>query len=163
MEKKTTQSPKVGESIQNEKVEISLNHIAKENETARQFALRIAREKRKATNDAGKDMAKAIKNSFLNLSVIRLMFKENARAESDIFCANLSAETGKQISVDDVYKLPIREYMDYIKETEAARNMLRGGITPTEFKNIITRYYRGEKCANVDNLTRDILTDIHGA
>ncbi len=159
--KKTTTAPQVGQTTKTEKVQISLNHIAKENETARQLAQRLAREKRKATNDAGKDMAKEIKNAFLDLSVIRLLFKENARAKSEIFCANLSAETGKDISVDDVYKLPIREYMDFVKETEAARNMLRGGITPTEFKNIITRYYRGEKCANVDNATREIFADIH--
>jgi hypothetical protein len=159
----STKAKQQGATIKNERVEISLNHVAKENETARQFALRIAREKRKATNDAGKDMAKEIKNAFLDLSVIRLLFKENARAKSEIFCANLSAETGKDISVEDVYKLPIREYMDFVKETEASRNMLRGGITPTEFKNIITRYYRGEKCANVDAITREILADIHGA
>ncbi len=58
--KKTTTAPQVGQTTKTEKVQISLNHIAKENETARQLAQRLAREKRKATNDAGKDMAKEL-------------------------------------------------------------------------------------------------------
>lgn len=151
-------------TIQEEKKAMfSVNHLIKEGETAKQLQKRLAAEKRAATNEAGKNMAKAIRESFLKLDIIRLMFKEHARAESEIFCAKLSAEIGKVITVEDVYKLPIRNYMDFVKETEATRNMVRGGITPTEFKNIITRYYRGEKCANVDQLTRDVLTDILGA
>jgi hypothetical protein len=146
-----------------DKKKFSQGHIAKENETAKQLAKRIAKEKRTATNEAGKDMAKAIKNSFLDLSVIRLMFKDNARHESATFCAALSAEIGKPVTVEDVYKLPMREYLDFVKETEAARGMVRGGITPTEFKNIITRYYRGEKCAKIDELTRGVLVDVYGA
>jgi hypothetical protein len=143
------------------KVIFSVNALP--GETSTKFNARMKREKRKATNEAGKDMAKEIKNCFLDLSLIRQLFKDNARAKSEIFCAKLSAEIGKVITVEDVYKLPIRNYMDFVKETEAARNMVRGGITPTEFKNIITRYYRGEKCANVDQLTKDVLTDILGA
>jgi hypothetical protein len=145
------------------KVMFSVNHQIKEGQTAKQRQKEIAAKKRAATNEAGKDMAKEIKNCFLDLSLIRQLFKDNARAKSEVFCAKLSAEIGKVVTVEDVYKLPIRHYMDFVKETEAARNMVRGGITPTEFKNIITRYYRGEKCANVDQLTKDVLTDILSA
>jgi hypothetical protein len=151
-------------TIKEEKKAIfSVIHQIKEGQTAKQRQKEIAAAKRKATNEAGKDMAKAIRESFLKLDIIRLMFKEHARAESEIFCAKLSAEIGKVVTTEDVYKLPIRNYMDFVKETEAARGMVRGGITPTEFKNIITRYYRGEKCANVDKLTKDVLTDILSA
>jgi hypothetical protein len=145
------------------KVLFSIKHQIEEGMSAKKLQKKLAAEKRAATNEAGKNMAKAIRESFLKLDIIRLMFKEHARAESEIFCAKLSAEIGKVVTVEDVYKLPIRNYMDFVKETEAARNMVRGGITPTEFKNIITRYYRGEKCANVDQLTKDVLTDILGA
>ena len=162
MEKTTTQSPKVGESIVKEKIEISLNHIAKENETARQLAQRLAREKKQATNEAGKNLVKAIKCEFLSLSLIRKIFKTNL-IESSEFCKALSKEVGKKISVNDVYKLPIRCYLDFVNETEAARGMLRGGITPAEFKNVILRYYRGEKpkfAHLVDDGIKDVLTEV---
>jgi hypothetical protein len=159
-----TQNNQKEKTVKEEKKAMfSVNHQIKEGQTAKQRQKEIAAKKRAATNEAGKNMAKAIRESFLKLDIIRLMFKEHARAESDIFCAKLSAEIGKVVTAEDVYKLPIRNYMDFVKETEAARNMVRGGITPTEFKNIITRYYRGEKCANVDQLTKDVLTDILSA
>jgi hypothetical protein len=147
--------------LKSEKIEISLNHVIRENETANQLKKRLAKERRNATNEAGKVVAKAIRNGFLSLSVVRNMFANVTTQESADFCAKLSAEIGKTVTVDDVYKLPMREYMDFVKETEAVRGMTRGGITPTEFKNIITRYYRGEKCAKSDDLTRDVLTDIY--
>ncbi len=143
------------------KILFSVNHLIKEGETAKQLKKRLDAEKRKATNDAGKDMAKAIRQSFFSLDVIRLMFKEHAKVESAIFCANLSAEIGKIITIDDVYKLPIRNYMDFVKETEATREMIRGGITPTEFKNIITRYYRGTKVdAKINEDAKVMLSNI---
>ena len=152
------------ETIKEErKVMFSVNHLIKENETAKQYQKRLAAERKKATNDAGKNLVKAIKGEFLSLSLIREIFK-NDLLESSEFCAALSAEIGKIVTVQDVYKLPMREYLDYVNETEAARGMIRGGITPTEFKNIILRYYRGEKpkfAELVDADIKDVLTTIY--
>jgi hypothetical protein len=152
------------ETIKEErKVMFSVNHLIKENETAKQYQKRLAAERKKATNDAGKNLVKAIKGEFLSLSLIREIFK-NDLLESSEFCAALSAEIGKIVTVQDVYKLPMREYLDYVNETEAARGMIRGGITPTEFKNIILRYYRGIKPKNaqlVDAEIKDVLSTVY--
>jgi hypothetical protein len=145
------------------KVLFSVNHLIKEGQTAKQLQKKIASEKRKATNEAGKNLVKAIKGEFLSLSLIREIFK-NDLLESSEFCAALSVEIGKTVTVQDVYKLPMREYLDYVNETEAARGMIRGGITPTEFKNIILRYYRGIKPKNaqlVDADIKDVLTTVY--
>ncbi len=142
-----TQSPEI--TLSNDKVEISLNHVittkAKENETAKQLAKRIAKEKRAATNQARQILAKDIKSQLFNLEVIELIFSTNSRAASEVFLAKLSDETGKEITIEKVLKLPKREILDYVKEIEAARGMIRGGINPTEYTNIIARYYRGIK------------------
>jgi hypothetical protein len=132
-------------------------------ETATKFNARMKREKKKATNEAGKKLVKAIKGELLSLSLIREIFK-NDLFESSEFCAALSAEIGKVITVNDVFRLPMRKYLDFVNETEAARGMVRGGITPTEFKNIILRYYRGEKptfAHLVDNGVKDVLETVY--
>jgi hypothetical protein len=143
------------------KVLFSVNALP--GETSTKFNARMKREKRKATNEAGKNLAKAIKSEFLSLSLIRDIFK-NDLLESSEFCAALSVEIGKIVTVQDVYKLPMREYLDLVNETEAARGMIRGGITPTEFKNIILRYYRGEKpkfAQLVDADIKDVLSTVY--
>ena len=143
------------------KVIFSVNALP--GETSTKFNARMKREKRKATNEAGKNLVKAIKSEFLSLSLIRDIFK-NDLLESSEFCAALSIEIGKIVTVQDVYKLPMREYMDFVNETEAARGMIRGGITPTEFKNIILRYYRGEKpkfAHLVDDGIKDVLETVY--
>jgi hypothetical protein len=145
------------------KVLFSINHLIKEDETAKQYQKRLAAERKKATNDAGKQLVKAIKGEFLSLSLIREIFK-NDLVESSEFCAALSTEIGKTVTVHDVYKLPMREYLDFVNETEAARGMIRGGITPTEFKNIILRYYRREKpkfAELVDADIKDVLNTVY--
>jgi len=138
-------------------------NLAKEGETSTQFNLRMKREKRKATNEAGKNLVKAIKGELISLPIIRKIFKSGL-IESKEFCASLSKEIGRKITVNDVYKLPTRSYMDFVNETEAARGMIRGGITPGEFKDIILRYYRGEKpmYANlVDTDIKDVLETVY--
>jgi hypothetical protein len=140
-------------------------NLAKEGETSTQFNARIKREKRKATNEAGKTMARAISAQRYNLNAILYMFEHLTRVESDDFCEKLSKETGKNITVPIVAKLSKYKYMDYIKEIESARGMIRGGITPAEFKNAITRYYRGEKVASYLDADKEILATVytHGA
>lgn len=132
-----------------DKVIISLNHVittkAKENESAKQLAKRLAKEKRAATNEARQLLAKDIKGQFYNLKVIELIFSTNSREASEIFCAKLSDETGKDITIEKVLKLPKRDILDYVTEIEEARGIIRGGINPTEYTNIIARYYRGIK------------------
>lgn len=123
--------------------------------TAKQTKRKIASLNRKATNEAGKNLVTVIKEELSSLDIIRKIFasqefikdidgKVIAAGVSTLFCEALSKETGKALSVTDVLKLPIREYMDFVKEIEASRQLVRG-ITPKEFKDIITRYYRGEK------------------
>jgi hypothetical protein len=145
------------------KILFSINHQIKEGQTAKQRQKEIAAKKRAATNEAGKNLVKAIKSEFLSLSLIRDIFK-NDLLESSEFCAALTIEIGKTVTVHDVYRLPMREYLDLVNETEAARGMIRGGITPTEFKNIILRYYRGEKPKNaqlVDADIKDVLSTVY--
>lgn len=160
MEQKT-QSPEI--TLNSNKVEISLNHVittkAKENETAKQLAKRIAREKRAATNQARQILAKDIKQSLFSFKIVRQMFAEDSRESSDVFCANLSAELSKQITVESVLKIPMRELLDYVTEVEATRGMIRGGITPGEFTNIITRYYRGIKPGTIAD--KDTLLSVY--
>jgi hypothetical protein len=132
-------------------------------ETSTKFNARMKREKRKATNEAGKNLAKAINGELISLSIIRKIFKSGL-IESKDFCATLSKEIGRKVTINDVYKLPTREYMDFVNETEAARGMIRGGITPTEFKDIILRYYRGEKpkfAELVDADIKDVLNTVY--
>ena len=124
-------------------------------ETSTKFNARMKREKRKATNEAGKNLVKAIKGELISLPIIRKIFKSGLM-ESKQFCATLSKEIGRKVTVNDVYKLPTRSYMDFVNETEAARGMIRGGITPTEFKDIILRYYRGEKPKFAELVDADI-------
>jgi hypothetical protein len=153
-------------TIKEEKKAIfSVNHLIKEGETAKQLQKRLAAEKRAATNEAGKNMAKAISAQKYNLNAILYMFEHLTRIESDKFCENLSKETGKNITVPIVVKLSKFKYLDYIKEIEAARGMIRGGITPAEFKNALTRYYRGEKVASYLDAEKAILATVytHGA
>jgi hypothetical protein len=163
------------ETIKEErKVMFSVNHLIKENETAKQYQKRLAAERKKATNDAGKNLVKAINGEFISLSLIRGIFagkintnkksKEKALYESVKFCAALSSELGKKITVECIYKLPIRNYLDFVNETEAARGMIRGGITTAEFRNIILRYYRGEKpkfAQLVDADIKDVLNTVY--
>jgi hypothetical protein len=120
---------------------------------------------RKETNEAGKTMARAISAQRYNLNAILYMFEHLTRVESDDFCEKLSKETGKNITVPIVAKLSKYKYMDYIKEIESARGMIRGGITPAEFKNAITRYFRGEKVASYLDADKAILATVytHGA
>ena len=158
-----TNGTQVPQETKETKVLFSVNHLIREGETAKQLQKRLAAEKRAATNEAGKNLVKAIKGEFLSLSLIREIFK-NDLLESSEFCAALSVEIGKTVTVQDVYKLPMREYLDYVNETEAARGMIRGGITPTEFKNIILRYYRGIKPKNaqlVDADIKDVLNTVY--
>ena len=123
--------------------------------TAKQTKRKIASLNRKATNEAGKNLVSVIKEELSSLDIIRKIFasqefirdidgKVISAGVSTLFCEALSKETGKALSVADILKLPIREYMDFVKEVEASRQLVRG-ITPKEFKDIITRYYRGEK------------------
>jgi hypothetical protein len=144
-----------------DKKKFTQGHIAKANETAKQLAKRLAKEKRAATNEAGKDMAKAISAQKYNINAILYMFENLTRIESDKFCENLSKETGKNITVQIIVKLSKYKYMDYIKEIEFSRGLIRGGITPTEFKDAITRYYRGEKVANYIDADKAILATVY--
>lgn len=125
--------------------------------SAKQSARKIASMKRKATNESGKNLADAIREELFSLDIIRQIFAKREHitnesgnilpGESAIFCEALSNETGKKITVETVLKLPIRLYMDYVKEAEASRQFMRG-ITPKEFKDIITRFYREQKQDN---------------
>jgi hypothetical protein len=132
-------------------------NLAKEGESATQFNLRMKREKRKATNEAGRALAQSINSDLKSFKIIRLMFATESIEASRLFCANLSAEIGKEITVEGVMKLSIASYMDYIKEIEAERGLIRGGINANEFQRAITRYYRGEKVSNFSKETRDVL------
>ena len=170
-----TQNNQKEKTIKEEKKAIfSINHQIKEGQTAKQRQKEIAAKKRAATNEAGKNLVKAINGEFISLSLIRGIFagkistnkksKEKALFESVKFCAALSAELGKKITVECIYKLPIRNYLDFVNETEAARGMIRGGITTAEFRNIILRYYRGEKPKNaqlVDADIKDVLNTVY--
>lgn len=144
-----TQNKQTEKTLKAEKIQISLNHViatkAKEKETAKQLAKRLAKEKRAATNEARQLLAKDIKGQFYDLKIIEFIFSTKTRVASELFLAKLSEETGKDITIEKVLKLPKREILDYVTEIEEARGIIRGGINPTEYTNIIARYYRGIK------------------
>lgn len=153
-----TQNKQTEKTIKAEKIKISLNHLVKENVTANKLKKQIAANKRKATNEAAAILSKEIKEDLSSLPIIRQIFKDKqhvknkegkiiAKGTSTIFCEALSEELGKVITVDNVLKIPVAKYMDYVKEAEAARQFKRG-IYPKEFNDIIKRYYRNEKQSN---------------
>lgn len=126
--------------------------------SAKQSARKLASAQRKATNEAGKLLADAMKEELFSLDIVRQIFLKRAwirdeygnvvaEGESTIFCKTLAIETKKAVTVENVLKIPIRLYMDYVKEAEASRQFMRG-ISCKEFKDIITRYYREQKQDN---------------
>lgn len=163
------------QTLSEQQSKIALTSTGK-NLTGKQLAKKLASEKRKATNDAGKLLVSAMREKIQSLPIIRQLFKEleflkddkgnilkddkgnNVPGEASIFCQLLAIETGKNISVDSALKIPIREYMDFITEIEASRQFMRG-ITISEFKDILTRYYRGERknVVKLDSAANEIL------
>lgn len=142
-------------TISEQQSKIALTSTGK-NLSGKQLARKVASEKRKATNDAGKLLVSAMREQMYSLPIIRQLFE--SAPESVDFCHALSIETGKAIDVRAVLSVPMRQYLDYITEIEATRGMVRG-ITPAEFRNVIARYYRGERKAVVktDGAANEIL------
>jgi len=122
------------------------------NLTGKQLERKIKSEARKATNEAGRIMAKEAKAELFNLKTLRfvLEYSENLQIFVSEWLSALSKETGKNITLKDILRVPVAAYIDYVKDAEAARGVNRSGITPDEFKNIMNRYYRGELCKRID-------------
>jgi hypothetical protein len=110
--------------------------------SGKQLARTMAAEKRKATNEAGKLLVSAMREQLHSLPIIRQIFE--GAPESVTFCDALSIETGKVIDVRAVLSIPMRQYLDFVTDIEATRQHVRG-ITIAEFRNVIVRYYRGER------------------
>lgn len=140
----STQTQSNEKTIAEQSVKIALSKSGKPL-TGAQLKKKIQGAKRKETNEARQLLAKDIKGQFYDLKIIEFIFSTKTRVASELFLAKLSEETGKDITIEKVLKLPKRDILDYVTEIEEARGIVRGGINPTEYTNIIARYYRGVK------------------
>jgi hypothetical protein len=141
MQKTTTQSPKVGESISTEKKVITL----KEKDTT-------AKLKRKLTNEAKKQAVKDAKDESRKLS---FHYKQLTKFASD-YVRLLSDETGKPITSEQISNLKYSDFLPFLTTREEYSNTLNGWSFP-RLLNVVSRYFRGEK---KEQVTDSILTGI---
>lgn len=127
--------------------------------TGKQLEKKLKSAARKETNEAGRIMAREAKGELYNLRTLRFVLQNSPNLQEFVstWLSALSKETGKAITLKDVLNVPVPAYLDYVKDVEAARGLSRSGITPTEFKDVMNRYFRGELCKRVDSSAAPVL------
>ena len=127
--KAATQSPKVGETISEQKKVISL----KSDVTG-------AKLKRKSTNEAKKQAVKDAKDDERKLST---HYKKLVKFAS-VYVSKLSDETGKAITVEQITALKYSDFLPFLTERDEMSN-LTNGWTFNRLLSVVSRYFRGEK------------------